>query len=160
MHTADGPAGGQPSPERAPGSGGLTVGAATVPAGAIGWEYARSGGPGGQNVNKVSSRATLRVPIDAIAMPEDARVRLGKAAGRRLTLSRQIVITSQSERSQASNRWECLERLRLLLESALVAPAPRKATKPTAGSRRRRLESKRLRADRKSKRRGPSGESE
>lgn len=158
MHTADQPESAQPSPERAPGSAGMRVGAATVPAVAISWEYARSGGPGGQNVNKVSSRATLRVPIDAIAMPEDARLRLGRAAGRRLTLGREIVITSQSERSQAANRWECLERLRQLLARALTAPAPRRATKPTAGSRRRRLESKRRRADRKSQRRGPAGE--
>ncbi len=116
--------------------------------------FARSGGPGGQNVNKVSSKAVLRWDLAAnSSLPEEAKARLRGQERRRITTEGQLVITSQTYRDQERNKQECLDRLIEMVRRALVAPKPRKATRPTRGSKQQRLAAKRRRAETKAARR-------
>ncbi|CAN5694349.1 alternative ribosome rescue aminoacyl-tRNA hydrolase ArfB [soil metagenome] len=126
----------------------------SVPEDAVSFAYSRAGGPGGQNVNKVSTRCELRVRLDALPMHAAARARLAALAGRRLLDTGELQLVSQSERSQAGNRDECFARLRELIVQAQVIPKPRRATKPTRGSKERRLREKKSRSDVKRKRGG------
>ena len=126
-----------------------------VAASALRFQFARSGGPGGQNVNKLNTKAELWVPLAAlVGLTDRAAARLRTLAGRRLTGSDEIHITAETERTQEGNRSAVLERLRQLLLQALHEPKARRKTKPTRGSRKRRLESKRRRSEVKSRRRG------
>jgi ribosome-associated protein len=102
----------------------------------------RSQGAGGQNVNKTSSAVHLRFDIRASSLPEEVKERLLTRRDQRITAEGVIVIKAQQFRSQEQNRDAALERLRLLLAAAAVAPRKRKATRPSAGAKRRRLESK------------------
>lgn len=129
-----------------------------VPAAKVMLRFTRSSGPGGQNVNKLSTRAELRISLTDLPLKAAARARLAGLCGSRLTADGQIVITAQSERSQQGNRAECFERLRDLLLRAMVEPKVRRPTRPTRGSVKRRLESKRARSDLKRGRRGDGGE--
>ena len=104
--------------------------------------FMRASGPGGQNVNKVSSAVELRFGVAKAALPDFARDRLRVLAGRQLTLAGELVITAQTHRSQERNRDEALKKLVALLRKALVRPKKRIATKPTKASKRRRLEGK------------------
>ena len=104
--------------------------------------FVRASGPGGQNVNKVSSAVQLRFDAAAAALPEAVRTRLARLAGRRMTQDGAIVIMAQRHRSQERNRADALERLVALVREAAVPPVKRWPTKPTAASRERRLESK------------------
>jgi ribosome-associated protein len=118
-----------------------------VPAEAVRWRAVRSSGPGGQNVNKVSSKVELRVEVAAVqGLNDAARERLRVLAGSRWTAGGEIVITCDQYRDQGRNLSEATARLLDLLERAATPPKPRRATRPTAGSRERRLHAKRARS--------------
>ena len=119
---------------------------ATIPDRDLEWTFVRSSGPGGQNVNKVSSAAQLRFLLASnTTLPPEVKRRLRRLAGRRLTDDGDIVIIARSERSQERNRRDALERLEALVERARIEPKPRQRTKPTRASKERRLEAKRRR---------------
>ena len=123
------------------------------------WTYARSGGPGGQNVNKVASKAVLRWDVAVSnAIPDDVKIRLAMQQKRFFTQAGEIIITSQRHRDQDPNRQDCLEKLRAMILQALVVPKTRKKTKPSRGSKRRRLNEKRHRSEIKRGRQGFSEE--
>jgi ribosome-associated protein len=120
-------------------------------------DFTRSGGPGGQNVNKVNSKAIARIRLDEVlglSAAEAALAALRLAS--RLTTAGELIVQSDEERDQGRNREAALARLFSLIAGAARIPKPRKATKPTRGSRERRLASKRSRAASKDLRRKPS----
>ncbi len=109
--------------------------------------FVRASGPGGQNVNKVASAVELRFHIGTSrSLTEDVKHRLRKLAGRRVSDQDVLVIDAQRFRSQEANRRDALARLDELVRAAAHRPKSRIATKPTAASRRRRVEGKRVRA--------------
>jgi ribosome-associated protein len=114
--------------------------------------FVRASGPGGQNVNKVSTAAQLRFDTNRITLPADAAMRLARLAGSRMTKDGVIVIHGYRFRSQERNRADAIDRLVELLREAMVRPTPRRATKPTYASKQRRLEGKKRRSDIKSRR--------
>ena len=116
--------------------------------------FVRASGPGGQNVNKVSTAAQLRFDTNKITLPPDAAQRLARLAGSRMTKDGVIVIQAYRFRSQERNRADAIERLGEMLEKAMERPIPRRATKPTFGSKQRRLEGKKRRSDVKARRGG------
>jgi ribosome-associated protein len=125
-----------------------------IPLGEFEISYARSSGPGGQNVNKVNSKATLRWPlVRSASLPEDVRQRFLARHRRRVTSEGDLVLSSQRYRDAHRNAEDCLEKLRGMLLEAARPPRPRKPTRPSRGSVRRRLEEKRRRSLRKGSRR-------
>jgi ribosome-associated protein len=122
----------------------VRVGPLRIPADALEWQFARSGGPGGQHVNRTSSKAILR--FDAVHsphLPDDVRRRLVARVRPRLTRDGALVIASQRHRDQSRNVADCLEKLGELLEHALIVPKKRRATRTPRAAVARRLESKR-----------------
>jgi ribosome-associated protein len=114
-----------------------------IPDSDLSLSFVRGSGPGGQNVNKVASAVQLRFDLAGTAALADAvKARLRLLAGRRLTADGAILIIARNHRTQEANRREAGERLAELIRAALVAPKPRKATRPTRASRERRLDSK------------------
>lgn len=120
--------------------------------------FVRSGGPGGQNVNKVSSKAVLRWAVAASpSLPEAIRQRLLAKCRRQITTDGDLLLTSQRFRDAGRNAADCLEKLRALLVVAAHPVRPRKTTRPTRASVRRRLDQKRRQSEKK-QRRGPTSE--
>lgn len=116
--------------------------------------FIRASGPGGQHVNKVSSAVQLRFDVrQSQAYDDYVRARLEKLAGNRLTLDGVLVLTAQEHRSQERNRQDAIDRLVELIRAAAVVPKVRRATRPTLGSKQRRLDSKSKRSGVKSLRR-------
>jgi ribosome-associated protein len=114
--------------------------------------FVRASGPGGQNVNKLSTAAQLRFDTRRIVLADDVRARLERLAGQRMTKDGVIVIHAQRFRTQERNRADAIDRLVELLREAAIRPTPRRATKPTFGSKQRRLEGKKRRSDIKARR--------
>ncbi|HBT76390.1 MAG TPA: aminoacyl-tRNA hydrolase [Planctomycetaceae bacterium] len=113
----------------------------SIPLSEMRFTYVRSSGPGGQNVNKVASKAVLRW-MPGGRFPVEVLARLKTAHPAYWTKNAEMVITSQRTRDAVKNREDCLEKLRALILAALVVPKPRIPTRPTKGSIRRRLENK------------------
>ena len=110
--------------------------------------FVRSSGPGGQNVNKLSTAVQLRFDVrHSPSLPNDVAVRLMRLAGKRMTKDGVLVLIAQNHRTQERNRAEAQQRLIDLIRQAAVRPVPRRATKPTKASKQRRIESKKRRAN-------------
>ena len=125
-----------------------------IPLREIRFSFARSSGPGGQNVNKVSSKAVLRWPVvTSPSLPEEVRQRFLARQRRRITGEGELVITSQRFRDAGRNVADCLEKLRQMLRESAAAPRPRKPTRPTRASRQRRIAEKRIHSQKKQQRR-------
>jgi ribosome-associated protein len=125
-----------------------------IPLAEIQFTFARSSGPGGQNVNKVSSKAVLRwAVVSSPSLPETVRRRFLTKYRRRVTSEGELLMTSQRFRDAGRNVTDCLEKLRAMLADAAEVPTPRRPTKPTKGSVRRRLDNKRKLSQKKQGRR-------
>ena len=121
--------------------------------------FIRSSGPGGQNVNKLATAVQLRFDVrHSPSLPHEVRARLERLAGRRLTRDGVLVLVAQRHRTQERNRADAVERLVELISAAAVRPTPRRPTRPTLGSKVRRLEGKKRRGDIKALRNVMPGE--
>lgn len=122
----------------------------TVPARDLSWTASRASGPGGQNINKVSTKVTLRFDLRGTeALTRAQKLRLRKLAGKRVDAQGALVLNAQAERSQRQNLERARDRLRQLIGKALVSPKRRVATKPSHTAKRKRLENKRKRSKQK-----------
>src|SRR5262249_47935202 len=125
-----------------------------IPEAELAWSFVRSGGPGGQNVNKVASKAVLRWNVAASpSLHEDVKARLCAQQAGRITTEGELVLTSQRFRDQERNRQDCLDKLRDIVLRATAVPKARKKTKPRRGAKEARLREKRYRASVKEGRR-------
>ncbi len=133
--------------------------AIAIPLDEFRFETSRSGGPGGQNVNKVNSKVQLRwTPATSPSLPEPVKARLLGAVGGRLTREGELLISSSRTRDQGRNTDDCLEKLRALIVAALRPPKARRATRPTLASKKRRVEGKQRRSATKRGRQAPDTE--
>ncbi len=127
-----------------------------IPTDEFEFSFARSGGPGGQNVNKVSSKAVMRWAVATSPnLPEDVRQRFMAKYNSRLTGDGELVLTSQRYRDQSGNIEDCLEKLREMLAAVAERPIPRRPTKPSRAAKLRRVEAKRDNSAKKEQRRAP-----
>lgn len=120
--------------------------------------FSRSGGPGGQNVNKVNTQVTLHVPIAALDLAEADVGRVRERLGSRLTADDEVVVTASETRSQVQNRMTALRRATDLIYAALKPPRTRRPTRPGKAARERRIAAKKQRGSVKEKRRPPEAE--
>ena len=131
----------------------------SIDEGELSERFVLSSGPGGQNVNKVSTAVELRFDArNSPNLPDAVKARLVRIAGARMTQDGVVVISAQRFRSQPRNREDAVARLFEMIREAAVAPVRRRATRPTLGSKERRLEGKGVRAGVKSMRRKPEAE--
>lgn len=127
-----------------------------VPDNELSWTFARSGGPGGQNVNKVESKAILRWNVAATdALAPEVKERFMQQQAGRITTEGELVMSSQRYRDQDRNRADCLGKLEAMLDTASHPPRPRRATKPSRRAKQKRLDEKRRRSETKSARKSP-----
>ena len=130
-----------------------------IPETELHFTFARSGGPGGQNVNKVASKAVLHWDVAANqTLPADVKARLVEQNRGRLTTEGVLVLTSQASRDQGANIADCLEKVRAMVLRATHVPKKRRKTKPSRSSKERRLKAKRLQSQQKLRRRKPAGD--
>jgi len=130
-----------------------------VPESELHFTYARSSGPGGQNVNKTASKATLRWnPSASRALPADVRERFVRAFASRLTSEGELVLQGQRHRDQARNAADCVARLAAMLRAVAKPKRARRPTRPGRGAVEQRLREKRRRGDAKRERRAPRGD--
>lgn len=131
-----------------------------IPDDELEWSFARSGGPGGQNVNKVSSKAVLRwkAAASAAAIPVAAWARLKSRFPSRFTVEGDVVISSQEYRDQERNKLACEEKLAEMIRAALIEPMPRKKLKPSKAAKRRRVADKRVQSAKKQSRKVSGGD--
>ncbi len=137
----------------------LQVGRIAIPDSELVERFVRASGPGGQNVNKLSTAVQIR--FDAMASPsldEATKSRLKRRAGRRMTADGVVVIVAQRFRTQEANRRDARNRLAALIRAAAEAPKPRRPTRPSLGARKRRVEAKKRRGHIKALRGGPAEE--
>ena len=121
-----------------------------IPAAELEWSASRAGGPGGQAVNKLSTRVTLRWNVAESAVLDDARrARLLAKLASRLTKAGELIVHADGERSQLDNRLEARRRLAQVVRDGLRVPKKRRPTKPTKGSQKRRLKAKKQRSEKK-----------
>lgn len=127
-----------------------------IPLAEFRWEFSRSGGPGGQNVNKVNSKVLLRWnPSTSPSLPSPVRDRLLRSLANRLTKEGELLVTAQATRDQSRNLADCLGKVRALVRAVADPPKVRRPTRPTHGSQLRRGEAKARRAATKRLRQSP-----
>jgi ribosome-associated protein len=121
----------------------LIAGYISIDDGELEWDFVRSSGPGGQNVNKVATAVQLRFNVrHSRSLPDDVRERLAHLAGKRMTSDGVLVIRARRFRTQEGNRQDAWNRLEDLIRRAMVRPAARKKTRPSRAAKKRRLEEK------------------
>jgi ribosome-associated protein len=142
-------------PPPAPTSGVEIAPGVLVPEATLNFSFTTSRGPGGQNVNKRLTACELRLLVADLPIREPAKNRLRKLAGARLTTDDELILVSDEHRSQQQNKAETLARLREMLVKAITPPKPRVKTKPTRGSKERRIKAKKEEGQKKSRRQKP-----